>query len=110
MTSPLKEPSATISTNGVAAGFGSRFMMPSAVRSEWPPASNPNPVPGVSTAKPSRRLEPAGNAVTTRGKKIKGVKRHILVDTLGLLLAVVVHPANIQDRDGAKRVFAKAKR
>ena len=33
------------------------------------------------------------------GKKINGVKRHILVDTLGLLLAVVVHPANIQDRD-----------
>jgi len=43
------------------------------------------------------------------GKKINGVKRHILVDTLGLLLAVVVHPANIQDRDGAKLVFAKAK-
>jgi len=31
------------------------------------------------------------------------------VDTLGSLLAVVVHPANIQDRDGAKLVFAKAK-
>jgi putative transposase len=30
------------------------------------------------------------------------------VDTLGLVLAVVVHPANIQDRDGAKLVFAKA--
>jgi putative transposase len=43
------------------------------------------------------------------GKKINGVKRHILVDTLGLLLAVVVHPANIRDRDGAELVFAKAK-
>ena len=42
------------------------------------------------------------------GKKVNGVKRHILVDTLGLVLAVVVHPANIQDRDGAKAVFAKA--
>ena len=31
------------------------------------------------------------------------------MDTLGLLLAVVVHPANIQDRDGDKLVFAKAK-
>ena len=30
------------------------------------------------------------------------------MDTLGLILAVVVHPANIQDRDGAKLVFAKA--
>jgi putative transposase len=42
------------------------------------------------------------------GKKINGVKRHIIVDTLGLLMAVVVHPANIQDRDGAKLAFAKA--
>jgi len=36
------------------------------------------------------------------GKKINGRKRHILVDTLGLLLAVKVHAANVQDRDGAK--------
>ena len=35
------------------------------------------------------------------GKKIKGKKRHVLVDTLGLLLHAVVHPANVQDRDGA---------
>ncbi len=31
-----------------------------------------------------------------------GRKRHILVDTTGLLLKVVVHPANVQDRDGAR--------
>jgi transposase len=34
------------------------------------------------------------------GKKIKGKKRHILVDTIGLLLHAVVHSADIQDRDG----------
>jgi len=34
------------------------------------------------------------------GKKIKGKKRHILVDTLGLLLHAIIHPADIQDRDG----------
>src|ERR1700685_1734202 len=34
------------------------------------------------------------------GKKVKGKKRHILVDTVGLLLHAVVHPADIQDRDG----------
>ena len=44
---------------------------------------------------------------STREKKINGIKRHIMVDTLGLLLIVVVHAANIQDRDGAKLVFAK---
>ena len=36
-----------------------------------------------------------------------GRKRHIVVDTLGLLLAVVVHAADVQDRDGAKLVLNK---
>jgi putative transposase len=39
------------------------------------------------------------------GKKVKGRKRHLLVDPLGLLLIVVVHAASIQDRDGAKCVL-----
>jgi putative transposase len=42
-------------------------------------------------------------------KKVKGRKRHILVDTIGLLLIVVVHTANIQDRDGAKLVLEPVK-
>ncbi len=40
------------------------------------------------------------------GKKVKGRKRHLAVDTLGLLLAVVVHSAALQDRVGAKLVLA----
>jgi transposase len=44
------------------------------------------------------------------GKKTKGVKYHILVDTLGLLLCVAVHAANIQDRDGAALVLDKQMR
>src|SRR5450830_870869 len=40
------------------------------------------------------------------GKKIKGKKRHILVDTLGLMLHAIVHPADIQDRDGGILVMA----
>jgi len=35
------------------------------------------------------------------GKKIKGIKRHIIVDKLGLIIAIVIHSAGIQDRDGA---------
>lgn len=35
-----------------------------------------------------------------------GRKRHLLVDTLGLILLVCVHPANIQDRDGARLLLA----
>ena len=40
------------------------------------------------------------------GKKIKGRKRHLLVDTLGLIIAVVVTVASVQDRDGGKLVFS----
>jgi len=43
------------------------------------------------------RIDPHGYDA---GKKIKGKKRHILVDTLGLLLHAIIHPADIQDRDG----------
>lgn len=41
------------------------------------------------------------------GKKITGRKRHLAVDTLGLILAVVVHAANCQDQFGAKSVLEK---
>jgi putative transposase len=40
------------------------------------------------------------------GKKTFGRKRHLLVDTLGLVLRVVVHSAGTQDRDGARAVLA----
>ncbi len=38
---------------------------------------------------------------------MNGRKRHILIDTIGLLLTVHVHPANVQDRDGANLVLAE---
>ena len=43
------------------------------------------------------------------GKKVKGRKRHILVDTLGLLLKTKVLTADIQDRDAAKMLFTEIK-
>lgn len=43
------------------------------------------------------------------GKKVSGRKRHLLVDVMGLVLAVVVHSAGIQDRDGAKLVFERVR-
>lgn len=43
------------------------------------------------------------------GKKTKGRKRHIAVDTLGMVLCVVVHAASIQDQDGAKLLLQKMK-
>jgi len=41
------------------------------------------------------------------GKKVTGRKRHIVVDTLGLLMRVVVTAGDVQDRDGAKIVLAE---
>ncbi len=39
-----------------------------------------------------------------------GRKRHVLTDTMGLLLGVVVHPASVQDRDGAETLLREARR
>ncbi|MGI5429070.1 IS5 family transposase [Streptomyces sp. CA-179760] len=51
-------------------------------------------------------------AHTSRGldaaKKIDGRKRHLLTDTLGLLLAVLVTPASVTDRDGARTLLPTA--
>lgn len=41
------------------------------------------------------------------GKKIKGRKRHLVVDSLGLLLGVVVTPADCPERDGARQVLER---
>ena len=41
------------------------------------------------------------------GKHIKGRKRHVLVDTLGLVLLILVLPANIQDLDAARQLLGK---
>jgi transposase len=39
------------------------------------------------------------------GKQVKGKKRHVLVDTLGLMFQALVTPANVQDRDGGVWLF-----
>lgn len=43
-------------------------------------------------------------------KQIKGRKRHLTVDTLGLVLRVLVSAANVGEREGAKRVLKRVKR
>ena len=74
--------------------------------------------PGWAQAHPLRgdHRQPVGEDRGKRGargydagKKTNGRKRHIVVDTVGLVVGVVVHAANIQDRDGAKLVLAKLK-
>ncbi len=59
-----------------------------------------------STASRSRRPK-GGPRDYDAGKRVCGRKRHIVVDTMGLVLSVVVHAADVQDRDGAKLVLMR---
>ena len=52
-------------------------------------------------------VTPSGVRGFDGGKLITGRKRHILVDTCGLLLAVVVTAASVQDRDGARLLLQR---
>jgi putative transposase len=52
--------------------------------------------------------ETGGTRGYDAGKKVHGVKRHVVVDTLGFILALFILPAHIQDRDGGKALFQQA--
>lgn len=68
---------------------------------------NPQPSAAIVDSQSVKTAGPGLDIGYDGAKKIKGRKRHIAVDILGLLLAVVVHSAGIQERAGAKLVMAK---
>src|SRR4051794_16541620 len=68
-----------------------------------------SPSMGIIDSQSVKTTEQGGPRGKDAHKKVNGRKRHIVVDTLGLILAVVVHAADIQDRDGARLVLARIK-
>src|SRR5947209_14996472 len=73
------------------------------------PTARPIPPPASWTAKREKRgkrgarIDPHG---FDGGKLIRGKKRHVLVDTLGLLLHALITSADVQDRDGGLMVLS----
>jgi putative transposase len=60
------------------------------------------PSAGIIDSQSAKTTGIKGKRGYDAGKRVNGRKRHIVVDTLGLLLIVVVTAASVQDRDGAK--------
>jgi putative transposase len=68
---------------------------------------DPQPSAAIMDSQTIKTSDQACRSGIDAGKKIEGVKRHVLVDPLGLLLGVLVTPASIQDRDGARLLLER---
>jgi putative transposase len=90
-------------------GPGKRCTPPCEKRSDLEPVETERPAQRSSTAQSARTTEKGGLRGYDGAKKINGRKRHLLVDTGGLVMNAKVHPADLADRDGARMLLDGAR-
>jgi len=70
---------------------------------------NPQPSAAILDSQSVKTTEQGGLAATTRAQRVNGRKRNLVVDVLGRILAVVVHPADSPDRVGATQILGRVR-
>lgn len=80
------------------------------LREQWRKriGKEPEPTAAIIDSQSTRSTPQGGNTGFDAGKKVKGRKRNLVVDTTGLLLAMTVTAASVQDRDTTAEVVAMA--
>ncbi|WP_370936166.1 IS5 family transposase [Amycolatopsis sp. cg13] len=71
---------------------------------------DPRPSAAVLDSQSVKTVEGGEQIGYDAGKRVRGRKRHVLVDTLGLILGVAVTSASVQDRPGARRILTGIRR
>ena len=105
--SHLGGPCTTTSSSGGTTAPGRRSTTPSAAQVRRQAGRDPTPSAGSIDSQTVKATEIGGPHGYDGGKKLNGRKRHIVVDTLGLLLAVTVTAASADDGTAAPQVLAK---
>ena len=97
------------SRDGVAAAITDRLRARVRTAAGRDPEPSAAIVDAQSVHESAEGIVPAASSGFDHHKKVNGRKRHILVDTLGLLITAAASPANAADRDGAAVLLAHAR-